>query len=290
MTPLKFGVVLPSYGPQSGRLAMVDTLLAAERLGFDSAWTTDHLALPEGDAGAFGHLFEAVTSLGYLAAVSNTIRLGVSALVLPQRNPVEVAKQIATLDVLSGGRIMLAAGIGWSAGEYANLGYNFKNRGKRMDEALQVLRTLWRGGRVISYQGKHYSFERVAFSPGPLQSGGPVLWVAGNSPRALRRAVFFADGWHPDGLQPEELARSLKMARPLLLNRPFTVSLRARLVFGESDPQVPLSGSPEQVTEKLRAYVQAGVTYAVLHFAGETHAARERSMQTFTRQVIPALN
>jgi probable F420-dependent oxidoreductase len=286
---MKFGVILPSFGPRSGRLAMVDTALAAERLGFESAWTTDHLALPDSEAGTFGHIFEAVSTLGYLAAVTNSIRLGVSALVLPQRNPLEVAKQLATLDVLSSGRIMLAAGVGWSAGEYANLGYNFHNRGKRMDEALQVLRTLWRGGQVISYQGKHYQFERVSFSPGPLQSGGPVLWVAGDSPRALRRAVFYADGWHPNTRQPEELAHELKVARPLLLNRPFTVSMRAQLSLGDQDPNIPLSGAPEQIVEKLQEYQRAGMNYAVLDFAGQTQAARERAMQTFAQLVMPEI-
>jgi probable F420-dependent oxidoreductase len=284
---MKFGVILPSYGPQSGRLAMVDTVLAAESLRFDSVWTTDHLALPDADAERFGHIFEAVSTLCYLAAVSSTIRLGVSALVLPQRNPVEVAKQIATLDVLSGGRAMLAAGVGWSAGEYANLGQNFHNRGKRMDECLQVLRTLWRGGRIISYQGKFYNFERLAFSPGPIQSGGPVLWAAGDSPRALRRAVFLTDGWHPNTRQPAELARELKLVRPLIANRPFTVAIRTHMAFGQPNPAMPLSGSVEQVIAKLHAYQQAGLNYAVLDFDGESQAARERAMKTFARQVLP---
>lgn len=286
---MKFGVILPSYGPQASRLSIVDTLLAAESLGFDSAWTTDHVALPEADAERFGNIFEALSTLGYLAAMTSRIRLGISALVLPQRNPVEIAKQLATLDVLSGGRIMLAAGVGWSAGEYANLGYSFKNRGKRMDEALQVLRTLWRGGKVISYQGKYYSFERVLFSPGTLQSGGPVLWVAGDSPRALRRAVFYADGWHPNTRTPEELAATLKVARPLLLNRPFTVSMRAHVRFGEADPQIPLSGSPQDVIAMLQRYAEAGMTYATLEFDAESQAARERAMKTFAKQVLPAL-
>jgi probable F420-dependent oxidoreductase len=267
---------------------MVDAAHAAESLGFESAWTTDHLALPAAEAGQFGHLFEAVSTLGYLAGVTASIRLGVSALVLPQRNPVEVAKQLATLDVLSGGRIMLAAGVGWSAGEFASLGYDFRNRGKRMDEALQVLRTLWRGGQVISYQGKHYHFQQVFFSPGPLQAGGPVLWVAGDSPRALRRAVFYGDGWHPNSRSPEELARELKVARPLLLNRPFTVSIRAQISLGgQPVPNIPLSGSPEQVAGALREYQQAGMNYAVLEFLGETQAARLRAMQQFAREVMP---
>lgn len=283
---MKFGVILPSFGPQAGRLAMIDTALAAESLGFDSVWTTDHIALPDVDSSRFGHIFESITTLGYLAGVTNSIRLGVSALVLPQRSPVEVAKQVATLDVLSGGRMMLAAGIGWSAGEYENLGYNFHDRGRRMDEALQVLRMLWRGGRVISYKGKYYHFEKLCFSPGPVQPGGPPLWAAGDSPRALRRAVLYADGWHPNMRTPDALARELKVARPLLRNRPFTVSMRAHLSFGSRVPNQPLSGSPEQIVETLREYAAAGMNYAVLDFDAESQAARERAMQTFARQVM----
>jgi probable F420-dependent oxidoreductase len=284
---MKFGIVLPNYGLQAGRLAMVDTVLAAEALGYNSAWVSDHLALPHAEAGNFEHIFEAISSLGYLAAVTNTIRLGVSALVLPQRSPVEIAKQLATLDVLSSGRMMLAAGVGWSAGEYANLGANFHDRGKRMDEALQVLRTLWRGGKIISYTGKYYQFEQVSFSPGPIQAGGPVLWAAGDSRRALRRAVFYADGWHPNTRPPEDLARELKAVRPLLLNRPFTVSMRAQVVLGNADPKLPFSGSPGEIAEKLRAYQAAGMNYAVLEFSAESQAARVRAMQLFSRQVMP---
>jgi len=116
---MKFGVVLPSYGAQSGRLATVDTALAAESLGFDSAWTTDHLALPQADAARYSPLLEAVTTLAYLAGLTQRVRLGISALVLPQRNPVEVARQIATLDVLSGGRHH--AGMRRWAGRAANI-------------------------------------------------------------------------------------------------------------------------------------------------------------------------
>ncbi|HZW03364.1 MAG TPA: LLM class flavin-dependent oxidoreductase, partial [Anaerolineaceae bacterium] len=223
---MKFGVVLPSYGPQSGRSPIVDTALAAERLGFDSAWATDHLALPESDSERFGHIYESLITLSYLAASTLTLRLGTSALVLPQRNPVEVAKQAATLDVLSGGRVILAAGIGWSEGEYHNLGHDFHNRGKRMDEALRVLRTLWRGQRTASFKGQYYNFEKVVFSPGPIQSGGPELWVGGNSRAALRRAAYLADGWHPNARGVETLQRMLKGAAVLLGKRPFAVALR----------------------------------------------------------------
>jgi probable F420-dependent oxidoreductase len=287
---MKFGVILPNYGPQAGRLATLDTALAAESLGFDSAWLTDHLAVPESDGEAYTPIFEAVTTLAYLAASTGSIRLGISALVLPQRNPYEIGKQMASMDVLSGGRVMLAVGIGWSKGEYANLGYEFSNRGKRMDEAIMVLRTLWRGGRVISYRGQHYSFERAQFAPRPLQAGGPVLWAAGNSAKALRRAVLLTDGWHPVDLAPADFAIMLRIVRSLLAARPFEIAPRLRVALGgERREDLPLSGSPDQVAEGLRSYREAGVTYAVLHFLAESQAERERAMRVFAREVVPGL-
>jgi probable F420-dependent oxidoreductase len=287
---MNFGVILPNYGPEMGRLSVLDTAHAAESLGFDSVWTTDHLAVSEHEAGPYNPLLEALTTLAFLAGSTGTIRLGISALVLPQRNPLEVAKEIATLDVLSGGRMLLAVGIGWSQSEYANLGYTFKNRGARMDEAIQVLRTAWRGRRVISFTGKHYTFENTAFAPGPVQSGGPPLWVAGNSPKALRRAAFLADGWHPVGLPPAEIERMLRVIRPLLGERPFSVAPRLTLSFeSSSEPAPSLVGTPAAIADQLRAYAQSGAGYALLHFLGETQAARERAMRRFASDVLPVL-
>ncbi len=286
---MKFGVILPSYGAQSSRLATVDTALAAESLGFDSVWTTDHLALPRADAARFSPMLESVTTLGYLAGLTARIRLGISALVLPQRNPVEVARQIATLDVLSGGRAMLACAVGWSQGEYENLGSNFHNRGKRMDEALKVLRTLWRGGRTASFQGKYYQFTDVDFAPAPIQPGGPPLWVAGDTAIAVRRAMLLADGWHPNHASPAEMARLLEPLRPFLAaGRPFTVCRRMHLRFGSApDSEISLSGTPAQVAGQLRAFRDAGLNYALIHFQVESQAERERAMRSLMTQVAP---
>ncbi len=287
---MKFGVILPNYGPSAGRLATMDTAQAAESLGYDSAWVTDHMAVPESDGPTYTPIFEAITTTAFLAASTGRIRLGISALVLPQRNPYEVGKELATIDVLSGGRVMLAVGIGWSKGEFENLGYTFTNRGKRTDEAIMVLRTLWRGGRVISYQGKHYRFEKAQFSPGPLQSGGPPLWAAGNSTKALRRAALLTDGWHPVNLPAADIAQMIRVVRPLLANRPFDLAPRLSVIFGEQPQEGrPLSGSVEQVLEGLRAYAQAGVNYAVLQFAGETQPERLRAMRTFAREIMPQM-
>ncbi|HAD07291.1 MAG TPA: LLM class F420-dependent oxidoreductase [Anaerolineaceae bacterium] len=288
---MKFGVVLPTYGKGATRLSILDTALAAEELGYDSIWVTDHLALPQEDAERFGHIFEAVTTLSYLAASTRQIRLGISALVLPQRNPLEIGKELATLDALSGGRVILAAGIGWSAGEYANLGYDFRNRGKRMDEALKVLRTLWRGGKVISFNGTYYRFEKVVLSPPPVQPGGPPIWVAGDSPVALKRAVYYADGWHPNTQPVEQIRAALESVRPLLLNRPFTVCMRARLQFStEPEPGQTFSGTPEQIAGQLREYQQAGVDYVIFSCSAETQGERERWLKIFQAQVRPLVS
>lgn len=287
---MKFGIVLPNYGPGATRFSILDTAHAAERLGYDSVWVTDHLALPKEDAERFGLLYEAITTLSFLAGSTSRIRLGISALVLPQRNPVEIAKELATLDVLSGGRLILAAGIGWSRGEYENLGYSFTNRGRRMDEALKVLRTLWRGSKTVSFEGKYYSFTDVAFEPQPVQAGGPPIWVAGDSPQALKRAIYYADGWHPHMNTPEELARALEKARSLLGNRPFTVCLRMRAAFtAQPDEETQLSGRAEDMLPILKAFQDAGAQYSILHFIAETQAQREKSMQMFSQAVMPAL-
>src|SRR5574340_199404 len=243
---MKFGVILPSFGSAANRSSLLATAHAAERLGYDSVWLTDHLALPQADAERFGHIYESIATLGFLAGGTSRIRLGISALVLPQRNPVEVAKQLATVDVLSGGRVILAAGIGWSQGEYQNLGSSFTDRGRRMDEALKVLRTLWQGNNVSSFQGKYYSFTEVVLEPQPVQAGGPPIWVAGNSPQALKRAILYGDGWHPNFRTAEELATVLKSAEGLLGTRPFTVSIRLRAAFTpQPDPDTHLSREPE---------------------------------------------
>ncbi len=287
---MKFGLILPNYGPAASRLTILDTALAAEKLGFASVWVTDHLALPEREAGPYGHIFEALMTLSYLAAATTRLRLGISTMVLPQRNPVEVGKQIATLDALSGGRILFSAGIGWSRGEYRHLNQNYDTRVQRMEDALKVLRTLWRGGSVVSYQGSHFAFERMMFSPEPVQPGGPPLWVAGNSAAALKRAVYFGDGWHPVRLTPDEIRQRLDGIRPLIARRPFTVCVRQVVKFSPSVlDDVYLSGSPEEILARLRAYAESGAEYLLLDFGGETKNDILRAMQTFAEKVLPAV-
>ena len=236
-------------------------------------------------------IFESTTSLAFLAASTGTIRLGISTLVLPQRNPVEVAKSLATLDVLSGGRILLTAGIGWSQGEYRNLGYNFQNRAVRMNEALKVLRTIWRGQTTVSFKGKYYQFEDMVISPKPVQAGGPPLWVAGNSIHALKRAVLLADGWHPNATSPENLQNQLDQVKNLLLNRTFTVAVRFKLDFNKNEiSEGMLSGSNGNIINQLQKYKASGMNYALINFNANSQVERERFMERFIHEIKPELS
>ncbi len=290
---MKFGFVLPNYGPQATRYAIIDSALIAEKNGFDSVWLTDHLSLPEEDAGQFGHIYEAITTLSFLSASTRTIKLGLSTLVLPQRNPLEMAKSLATVDNLSNGRLIVTAGIGWSKGEYENLGYDFHNRGKRMNEAVKVLRSCWRGQTTIDFQGDFYNFKNVKFSPPPVQSGGPPLWLAGDSEVALSRAIALSDGWHPNAHSPQKLESRLAKFKSILQIRPFVIAVRIgvdlKAIRNEKDNST-IGGSPSEIIEQLEAYQQSGMNYAIVNLKADTQAERERFIKQFSQDIMPAFS
>jgi probable F420-dependent oxidoreductase len=289
---MDFGVILPNYGPEGSHENILVTARAAERLGYHSIWTTDHVLIPRGDAARFENIFECIATLAYLAGLTSRVRLGISSLVLPLRNPVIVAKQIAALDVLCSGRSMLCVSAGWSAGEFANLGERFDDRGRRLNEAIQVLRLLWDGdgGEQKTFTGEHYQFKQGVFSPAPHQPGGPPIWIGGNSGAAIRRAAKLGDGWHPSGIGIEDLRRGVARLRDLAGSRQVTISLRTRLSFDASHPSAYIKGSPQQITEELMRFAEAGLEHLVVTFMERDQAARELAMEQFAQDVIPALS
>jgi alkanesulfonate monooxygenase SsuD/methylene tetrahydromethanopterin reductase-like flavin-dependent oxidoreductase (luciferase family) len=202
---LHLGVILPSYGPALAAEELADVAVAAEDAGFDSAWVTDHLIVPAEHAGVYGTIAEALVSLGFLAARTQRLELGVSALVVPQRNPLVALKQLTTLDFLSGGRVVTAVAAGWMEGEFATLGAGYEGRGRLLDEWLELARSVFQQmpGRV-RYEGRTLSLEGW-MAPALVRPGGPELWVAGVSRATLRRAAI-TGVWHPVALPPEELA------------------------------------------------------------------------------------
>ena len=194
MGALHLGLILPNYGEALEREALAGTALAAEEAGFDSGWVTDHLVVPEELAPIYGSIAEALVTIGFLAGRTSRLELGVSALVVPQRNPLVVLKQLTTLDFLSGGRIVTAVTAGWVEQEFATLGAAFERRGRLLDDWLRLATTAFEQmpGHV-RYGGEQLSLDGW-LAPSLVRPGGPELWVAGVSRATLRRAELTASG------------------------------------------------------------------------------------------------
>jgi probable F420-dependent oxidoreductase len=183
--------------------------IALEERGFESLWAPDHSAIPDGHqtkcpytpdgeipGGPDAPLAEPITALSFVAGLTSKIKLGTGIMILPQRHPFYVAKEVATLDLVSKGRAILGIGSGWCAEEFTALGLDFHQRGKRTDEAMQALRVLWRED-PSTFKGTHFNFERIRSFPKPVQKGGVPLLVGGHSRAAARRAARYGDGFYP---------------------------------------------------------------------------------------------
>ena len=198
---MKLAVEFPSVSYREGGEAVLRLGKAIEDIGFDQLDMFDHVVMgfPTESREAPMYppkmpILEALMTLSYVAAATKNIGLGTEVLVLPQRQPVLVAKQISTLDTLSGGRVRLGVGVGWQESEYDALEERFSNRGRRMDEAIDVLRSYWRDDN-ISFDGDHYSSMAMAMEPKPPQGGDLPIWIGGNVEAALKRVAVRGDGW-----------------------------------------------------------------------------------------------
>nr|MDQ3822245.1 LLM class flavin-dependent oxidoreductase [Actinomycetota bacterium] len=186
MAGAHLGIILPNYGGALGAETLAAAAVAAEEAGFDSGWVTDHLVVPDEHAPVYGTIAEALVTLGFLAGRTSRLLLGVSALVVPQRNPLVVLKQLTTLDLLSGGRIVTAVTAGWMEGEFATLGAGFERRGRLLNEWLRLASAAFEQmpGRV-RHESEGVSLDGW-LAPALVRPGGPELWVAGGSRATLR--------------------------------------------------------------------------------------------------------
>jgi alkanesulfonate monooxygenase SsuD/methylene tetrahydromethanopterin reductase-like flavin-dependent oxidoreductase (luciferase family) len=290
--PLHLGLILPNYGPSLAAEKLVDAAVTAEDAGFDSAWVTDHLIVPVDRGDIYGTIAEALVSLGFLAAKTQRLELGVSALVVPQRNPLVALKQLTTLDFLSEGRIVTAVTAGWLEPEFANLGAEYKGRGRLLDEWLHLAQEVFQQmpGRV-RYEGQSFSVDGC-LAPSLVRPGGPELWVAGVSQATLRRAAL-AGVWHPVALPPNELR---SMASTLRAQRPDSrVVLRINAFFEREPSTRPdergrhaVAGPPEWLATRLREYVDAGADGFVLNLDHQEPGLGER-VRRFAEEVAPLI-
>jgi probable F420-dependent oxidoreductase len=229
----------------------------AEQVGFESVWVGDHLALPP-DAGGDRPRLEVVAALSYLAAATERLRLGFGVIVLPQRQPVLLAKQLTTVDVLSGGRVLVGIGVGYVEPELRALGASLADRGARTDEYLAVLRALWTG-EPVSYAGRFVSFPEVVQLPPPRQRPHPPIVVGGHSPAALRRAVRSGQGWYAVFLDVDQTATALAELRQVAAGEDRPAEL------GELEITVTPPGPVDLAT--ARRYADLGVHRLVLQSA-----------------------
>jgi probable F420-dependent oxidoreductase len=236
-----FGVILPNYGKDSNPDGIRRVAEAAEELGFASAWATEHIIVGPEAVDPYGRVYDPLVTLGWIASWTERIGLGTSIVLVPLHHPMLLAKQVATLQELCGGRFTLGVGMGWHRDEFEFMGVEFEGRGRRADEAIRLMRALWNGER--DFHGEYWSFENATAEPHP--SPQPELWVGGSSERAIRRALELGDVWHPSRGSNADHVRRVKEQHPELRVIPRT--------------------SPDQVD----AMLEAGAEGAVVTFADE---------------------
>ena len=208
---MQFGVVIPHFGRTAQPGAVEAVARAAEELGFDSAWASDHVIVPVGEEHVPAYYYEPFPVMAAAAAVTMRILVGVSVLVLPYRHPVTTAKALATLDQMSGGRIILGAGVGGLQPEFEALGADYRRRGAVSDEYLDVMRACWTQD-PIDFDGRFVQIRQMRALPKPLQAPFPV-WVGGTSAAAIQRAALHGDGWHPYAIGFERFAAGVEHYR-----------------------------------------------------------------------------
>jgi probable F420-dependent oxidoreductase len=192
---MKFGIAIRNMGPQSNRTTIRACARIAEQAGFDALFLSDHLCIPPDQTeGSGGRYLDVLATLAFIAGATEKIRLGVSVLVVPYRPAVLTAKQVATIQELSGERMILGIGVGWMKPEFDALGVEFRRRGAITNETLNVIYHLFSADVPGAYNGKLVKFPSFVFLPRPKR---PTIWIGGNGPAAMTRAVKFGDGWHP---------------------------------------------------------------------------------------------
>ena len=312
---VKFGTSLPVRGPMASPQALRSLAQRAEDLSFDSVWVSDHIILPRNVDSFYPYAadgvptflpdetyYEPLAALNFLAGCTQRVRLGTHVLIIPYRNPVLTAKILATLDVLSGGRVILGAGVGWMEEEFKALGLDtYHERGAVTDEYIELYKELWTKDHP-EFHGKYYQISGSGFEPKPVQKPHPPIWIGGHTSPAIRRAAKYGDGWLPIGLrppailEPEELAGKIARLRSLTAEagRPedaveivFSTNVQFDNNAGPSRRLV--TGRPEQIAADLRLYQDLGVQHFVIDFPADSVEGLQQSMERFSREVMPLM-
>jgi probable F420-dependent oxidoreductase len=290
---VEYGLALPNF-PSGANPEGIDAgAEVAERLGWSGGvWTTDHLIVDRASTAGYGRIFEAILTLAWVGARHPNVKLGTSVIVVPQRNAIVLAKELATLDALSGGRVIAGVGVGWNEKEFANLGAadRFHVRGAYLDETIRLWRHLWSGSGE-PFHGRFHHFDDFVFEPLPEQRERLPIWVGGGSDAACRRAGTLGDGWHSSALGPQGYAKRVPkvLAAAQAAGRPApALTARVRVRFDETEGEgYAMRGTAEQVATEVRAFAELGVTMLVLAVGATDPAGVVAAAERFDREVAP---
>jgi probable F420-dependent oxidoreductase len=308
---MKIGVFLPVSGRAASRKTLMQAAQQAELLGYDSVWSADRIIIPWEIKTSYPYskearfivppdrpFFDPLTCLAFLAGCTETVQLGMSVMVLPYRHPLYWAKIATTIDQLSMGRLIMGVGVGWMEEEFAAMGAPFKERGNVSDEQLALLGHLWKDEHV-TFHGKYYHVDDIAFSPKPYQSPRIPIWVGGEGKLAQRRAGTYGDAWFPYFVRitPKELATRFENVRRCARaagRNPDDITFACCLPIELTPQDVPpdedyLKGSIEQVTAAIKKFQAVGVAHMGLQFMIPHYPERQQQIERFAKEALPFL-
>ena len=296
---MKFGFIIPHNYGLSDPQDVLDIAVKAEELGFDSVWVNHHVLHAGYILDRLGDkpYYDCLTVLTYVAAITSRVGLGTTVLVLPYLNPLVLAKTLATLDVMSGGRLRLGVGVGTLKHESDSLGAQFEGRGHYADESISVMKALWTQENP-TFEGDHFSFTGIKFSPKPRQDPHPPILIGGMSRPALRRVARLGDGWHPNGVSPDGLDEPLGYLRQQLEAEgrklsDIQLSVRNELSVldsSDSSPGGPMVGTPDELFTTIENYAGKGVSEIVFQVSTDDVPRIHRTMESFASKVMPRVS
>ena len=291
---MDYGICLPNFPDGASREGMEAAAATAERLGWSTAWTTDHVLVPTADTDDYGRIYDAILSLAWVGARYDKIRLGTSVIVVPQRNAIILATELATLDALTGGRVIAGVGIGWNQAEFGNLGVadRFHVRGAYLDETIGLWRHLW-SGSTDPFHGRFHEIDDFAFGPLPEQGAALPIVVGGRAEAALRRAGRLGDGYQSSATSSAKYAERVPIiqAAAEAAERPMPrLTVRAWVEYDDSGGRhYSIRGTPDEMAAEIKAFAALGVEHIALWFKSTEPDELVRHMERFQRDVVPLI-
>jgi probable F420-dependent oxidoreductase len=308
---MEFGLHLPASSAGIAAQELIRFAQSAEGLGYYCITVADHIVVPkeisipypytvDGKYPGTGYHLETLMTMGFLAGATQRIRFVTSVMIAPYRNPVITAKMLASLDVLSGGRVIVGLGVGWMKEEFENLqAPNFTERGAVTDEYIHAFRELWTQENP-SFNGKYCKFSNIIFAPKPLQQPTIPIWIGGHSRQAIRRAARLGDGWHPIGgvptipLEPADMTRDLALLSEYAQAagrdpKRIRVALKGSLFDKEKKIEGRrrrFMGKADEIASDIRAYGEAGVDTMIFDVRRPSHSETLERMEWLAREVI----